>query len=112
MSRRRVMAALLLAGAGLVRAQPPPMTAKGCCCVVAGVAYRCSEKTQADCLAVQPGAPVFPKIADWKKAWDAYVAALEAQGNKTSFGGWVGESLWGDIHTVAGGDGGATRGGR
>lgn len=64
----------LLAGVTSILAQPPPMTATGCCCVVDGVAWRCTEKTQADCLALQPKAPVFPKIADWKKAWDAYVA--------------------------------------
>ena len=57
-----------------------------------GIAWRCTEKTQADCLAVQPGAPVFPKVADWKKMWDAYVSASEAQDNKPSHGGWVAES--------------------
>jgi len=88
----------LLSGATSAPAQPPPMTAKGCCCVVEGPAWRCTEKTQADCLALQPAAPVFPKIADWKKMWDAYVAASEAQANKPSHGGWVAESCGADIN--------------
>src|SRR5262249_57584239 len=77
----------LLAVATGIQAQPPPPTAKGCCCVVEGIAYRCMEKTEADCLALQPSAPVFPKIADWRKMWDAYVAASEAQAKKPSYGG-------------------------
>jgi hypothetical protein len=77
-------ALILLVGAAVTGAQPPPATAKGCCCVVEGVAYRCTEKTQADCVALQPGAPVFAKLDDWRKAWNEYVAASEKQANKPS----------------------------
>ncbi|HSV05674.1 MAG TPA: hypothetical protein VLI07_04130 [Candidatus Binatus sp.] len=100
----------LLAGATFAPAQPSPMTAKGCCCVVEGVAWRCTEKTQADCLALQPGAPVFPKVADWKKMWDAYVTASEAQANKPSYGGWVAESCGADINPATGEPRGAPTG--
>jgi hypothetical protein len=79
------------------------MTATGCCCVVEGVAYRCSEKTQADCLALQPGAPVFPALDDWRTAWNEYIAASEAQASKPSQGGWIAGSCGVDINPATGG---------
>jgi len=100
----------LLAVATGIQAQPPPPTAKGCCCVVEGIAYRCMEKTEADCLALQPSAPVFPKIADWRKMWDAYVAASEAQAKKPSYGGWIAESCGADINPKTGEPRGAPTG--
>jgi len=100
----------LLSVATSARAQPPPPTAKGCCCVVEGVAYRCTEKTQADCLAAQPGVPVFPKVDDWKKAWNAYVAASEAQASKPSQGGWIAGSCGADINPATGEPRGAPTG--
>src|SRR5262249_7672671 len=97
--------------AGMAAAQrPPSMDAKGCCCVVEGVAYRCTEKTQAECLALQPQAPVFPKIGDWKKAWDDYVAASEAQESKPSRGGWVFAQCAKDINPATGEPRGAPMG--
>lgn len=114
MSRLSVITSLalcvLLAGATLAAAQAPPMTATGCCCVVEGVAWRCAEKTQADCLALQPDARVLPKIADWKKMWDAYVAASEAQANKPAHGGWIAESCGADISPKTGEPRGAPTG--
>jgi hypothetical protein len=102
--------AVVLAGVVFASAQPQPMTARGCCCVVAGVAYRCAEKTQADCLALQPGAPVFPKLDDWRKAWNAYVAASEAQASKPSQGGWIAGSCGADINPATGEPRGAPTG--
>ncbi len=72
-----------------VRAQPAPMGTRGCCCVVRGESYTCTEKTQADCLAEQPGAPTYPKHEDWKKAWEAGVKASQAQAARPSRGGWI-----------------------
>jgi hypothetical protein len=96
---------------GVAAAQgPPPMTAKGCCCVVEGVAWRCSEKTQAECLALQPATPIFPKIADWKKMWNDYVAASETQATKPSHGGWVAERCGQDINPATGEPRGAPTG--
>ena len=101
----------VLAGAAVVPAQqPPPMTAKGCCCVVEGVAYRCTEKTQADCLTLQPKAPIFPKIDDWKKMWNDYVAASEAQASKPSYGGWIAARCGDDINPATGEPRGAPTG--
>ena len=100
----------LLSSAAFVEAQPPPMTATGCCCVVEGVAYRCTEKTQADCLTLQPKAPVFPKIDDWKKMWNDYVAASEAQASKPSYGGWIAERCGDDINPATGEPRGAPTG--
>ena len=80
-----------LAGGTSAWAQPGP-GARGGCCVVQGIAYNCSDKTQADCLAIQPAAPTFPKVDDWKKAWDAYIAASKAQEAKPTHGGWIAES--------------------
>ncbi len=82
---------LLLAGAASARAQPV-MGAPGCCCVAQGGSYACAEKSQADCLKLQPAAPTYPKLADWKKAWDAAVAASKAQEAKPLQGGWFAES--------------------
>src|SRR5262245_15593162 len=95
-------AVVLLGGTALTAAQPPPATAKGCCCVVEGVAFRCAEKTQADCLAAQPGAPVFPKLDDWRKAWTDFVAASEKQASKPSHGGWVAATCGADINPQTG----------
>jgi len=100
----------LLSSAAFVEAQPPPMTATGCCCVVEGVAYRCTEKTQADCLTLQPKAPVFPKIDDWKKMWNDYVAASEAQASKPSYGGWIAAWCGDDINPATGEPRGAPTG--
>jgi hypothetical protein len=106
----RLGVGILLAAATVVSAQPPPVTAKGCCCVVEGVGWKCTEKTQADCLALQPKAPTFPKVADWKKMWDAYVAASEKQASKPSHGGWVAESCGADINPATGEPRGAPAG--
>ncbi len=99
----------VLAGAVGVRAQPS-MAAKGCCCVTEGIAYRCSEKTQAECLALQPRAPTFPKIGDWKVAWDKFVAASKAQETKPSSGGWIAESCGQAINPATGEPRGAPTG--
>jgi hypothetical protein len=111
MTRSRRWAALvLLVAAASVRGQPPPMTAKGCCCVVEGIAWRCTEKTQGDCLALQPAAPIFPKIADWKKMWDEHAAASWKQATKPSHGGWIAESCGADINPATGEPRGAPTG--
>jgi len=86
-----VACAAVLAGAFWASAQPSG-GARGCCCLVQGGSYVCGEKTQAECLAIQPAAPTFPKTADWKKAWDDFVAASKAQEAKPMQGGWIGES--------------------
>jgi len=90
-------------------AQPVAGT-RGCCCVVQGVAYRCSEKTEADCLALQPAAPRFSKVEDWKKAWDAFVAASKAQEAKPMHGGWIAESCADAINPATGEPRGAPTG--
>ena len=111
MTKRSMLAVLaLLAVATSVTAQPPPMTEKGCCCVVEGVAWRCGEKTQADCLATQPKAPTFPKIKDWKKMWDDYVGASWTQATRPSYGGWIAESCGADINPKTGEPRGAPTG--
>ena len=94
MLRSIVAASIAVALAGTAGAQPPPMTAKGCCCAVVDKAYKCAEKTQADCLAEQPGAPMYPRMEDWKKAYEAGVKASEAQEGlggpaKPMRGGWI-----------------------
>lgn len=81
----------MLAAAPSVRAQPSA-GASGCCCVPSGGAFVCAAKTQADCLALQPAAPSYPKLADWKKAWDDLVAASKAQEAKPLHGGWIAEA--------------------
>jgi hypothetical protein len=78
---------LMLAAAAATWGQPAP-GARGCCCVGSGGSYACTEKSQADCLAVQPAAPKFTKLADWKKAVDA----SKAQEAKPLLGGWIAES--------------------
>ena len=82
-----VACAVLLAGAPSALAQPSG-GARGCCCLVQGVTYVCAEKTQDECLALQPAAPTFAKIADWKKA----VEASKAQAARPMKAGWIGES--------------------
>lgn len=72
------------------RAQPA-MNAPGCCCVKEGAAFGCSVQSQADCLARQPKAPTFPKGADWKVAWEKYLAADEAAESEKLSGGWIAE---------------------
>jgi hypothetical protein len=91
----RVAIAVLALGAPraavpVAQAQPP-MGTSGCCCVPSGGAFVCASKTQAECLAVQPSAPTYPKLADWKKAWDDAVAASKAQEAKPPHGGWIAE---------------------
>jgi hypothetical protein len=81
---------MTLAGAPTARAQPP-MGTSGCCCVPSGGTFVCASKTQTDCLAVQPPVPTYPKLADWKKAWDDAVAASKAQEAKPLHGGWIAE---------------------
>jgi hypothetical protein len=85
-----VALASTLSGAPSAWAQPS-MEARGCCCVPSGGAFVCASKTQADCLAVQPPVPTYPKLADWKKAWDDAVAASKAQEAKPLHGGWIAE---------------------
>src|SRR5262245_49805428 len=92
----------IVTGVTSLEAQPPPPTTKGCCCMVEGVAYRCTEKTQAECLAQQPGAPVFSKVDDWRKTWNEYVASSREQAAKPSHGGWVAGSCGADIDPAAG----------
>jgi hypothetical protein len=82
-----IVAVLVLAGT--LRAQPAPMTERGCCCVAQGKSYACTEKTQADCLNEQPAAPTFAKTEDWKKAWNEWVRASETQEAKPLRGGWI-----------------------
>src|SRR5262249_14847675 len=89
-TRARVMlltAGVMLAAAVSAWSQPAP-SAMGCCCVGYGGSYACAPRSQADCLAVQPAAPKFEKLADWKKAVDA----SKAQDAKPLLGGWIGES--------------------
>ncbi len=86
-----VAVGVLLAGAVAVWAQAAA-GARGCCCVAQGGSYVCAEKTQADCLDLQPAAPTFPKVADWKKAWNNAGAASKAQEAKPMQGGWIAES--------------------
>jgi hypothetical protein len=62
------------------------------------------------CHALQPSAPVFPKIADWKKMWNDYVAASETQATKPSHGGWIAESCGDDINPKTGEPRGAPTG--
>jgi len=81
---------LTLVGAFSAWAQPAP-SARGCCCVAGGDSYACADKTQADCLKLQPAAPTYPKTADWKKAWNDAVAASKAQEAKPMPGGWIAE---------------------
>jgi hypothetical protein len=78
---------LTFAAAAATWGQPAP-GARGCCCVGYGGSYACAEKSQADCLAAQPAAPKFTKLADWKKAVDA----SKAQEAKPLLGGWIAES--------------------
>ena len=105
-----ILAFCAVLAAGASAGAQPAAGAKGCCCVVQGVAYNCSEKTQADCLALQPKAPTFPKVADWKKAWDEFVAASKAQEAKPTNGGWVAESCEGAINPATGEPRGAPAG--
>jgi hypothetical protein len=81
--------AALLVLSGIAAAQPPAMNARGCCCAVQAKTYTCTEKTQADCLAEQPQAPTYPKMDDWKKAWNDAVKTSEAQAAKPMRGGWI-----------------------
>lgn len=69
----------------------PSMDAQGCCCVSKGAAFNCSNNTQGACLELQPKAPTFPKMADWKTAWNDYVAADEKAEAQKLRGGWIGE---------------------
>ncbi len=106
-ARRRALCSMLLAlcvlFASSAAAQgPPSMSAKGCCCVAAGAAWRCAEKTQADCLANEPAAPIFPKIGDWKKMFDDYVASSWEQARSPTHGGWIAESCGADVSPVTG----------
>jgi hypothetical protein len=90
MTRARIVAAivgLVLATSSVASAQPAAGAA-GCCCVGYGGSYACAPKSQADCLAVQPAAPKFAKLADWKKA----VEESKAQEAKPLLGGWFAES--------------------
>jgi hypothetical protein len=84
----RLTVATLLAVVAPAWAQVQAVS-KGCCCVAQGKAYTCSEMTQADCLARQPAAPTFPKMADWKKAWSDAVAASEVAEAGPLRGGWI-----------------------
>jgi len=80
----------MLTLAGGAAGQPPPMSAKGCCCAVQGKTYTCSEKTQGDCMAEQPEAPMYPKMESWKKAYDEAVKASETQEEAKGLrGGWI-----------------------
>ena len=63
----------------------PSLKSPGCCCLPKGDTFACSEKTQADCLALEPAAPTFAKVEDWDQA----VAASKAQEKKPMRGGWI-----------------------
>jgi hypothetical protein len=78
---------VLLVGARAVPAQPAA-NAPGCCCLGQAGSFACAEKTQAECNAIQPAAPMFAKVADWKEA----VAASKAAEAKPMRGGWIAES--------------------
>lgn len=100
---------LVLAVASTAWAQPAK-DAMGCCCVSQGIAYNCSDKTQDDCLALQPRAPSFPKMADWKTAWDKYVAASKAEEAGPMSGGWIAERCQDAINPATGEPSGAPTG--
>jgi len=85
-----ILAAMLAGPAAW--AQPPPMTAPGCCCLAYAGTFACADKTQGDCLKIQPAAPTFSKMADWRKTWNDGVAASKAQEAKPMRGGWIAES--------------------
>jgi hypothetical protein len=84
-----VITALLAATAAWAQAGPG---SRGCCCLGQSGSYVCDDKTQAECLAIQPAAPTFPHLADWKKAWNDWIAASKAQEAKPMRGGWIAES--------------------
>lgn len=103
--------ALLAVFAATAGAQgPPPMTAKGCCCVAQGVSWRCSDRTQADCLAAQPNAPTFNTKAEWKKMFADYAAASWKQADTPNHGGWIAEACGSDIDPATGEPRGAPTG--
>jgi hypothetical protein len=61
-------------------------------------------------MALQPAAPTFPKMDDWKKAWDAYVAASKAEEAKPTHGGWIAESCGAAVNPATGEPRGAPNG--
>lgn len=77
---------LVVAGATAARAQgPAPMAEKGCCCVaVKGGKVGCGQKSQADCLAEQPRAPLYDHLPDWASA----VATSQGQEAEKVKTGW------------------------
>lgn len=90
-NRARAIAVALaatLASAKSASAEPA-VGAPGCCCVAQGESYTCSEKTQANCLALQPAAPTYARTEDFRKAWNEAVAASQAQAARPSRGGWI-----------------------
>jgi hypothetical protein len=98
---------LVMAGAaGAQMGQP----GAGCCCVTEGIAYRCSDKTQDECMKVQPQAPKFDTKADWKTAWAKFVAASKAEEARPMSGGWIAESCLDDINPKTGEPKGAPTG--
>lgn len=99
----------LLAGA-VAAAAEPALGMQGCCCVTQGIAYRCSEKSQADCLAAQPALATFPKMTDWREAWKKFVAASKAQEARPMSGGWIAESCADAINPMTGEPRGAPTG--
>lgn len=100
------MGVLVAAAAGAQMGQP----GAGCCCVTEGIAYRCSDKTQAECLKLEPQAPKFDTKADWKAAWGKFVAASQAQEARPMSGGWIAESCLEDINPKTGEPKGAPTG--
>ena len=90
--RTGVILAFAASFLGAVAWAQPAMNAPGCCCLASAGSYTCADKTQADCLKIQPAAPMYPKHADWKKAWNEGVAASKAQEAKPMLGGWIAES--------------------
>ncbi|MCW5890524.1 MAG: hypothetical protein KIT14_08225 [bacterium] len=82
----------------------------GCCCVTDGIAYRCSDLTQAECLKQEPQAPKFDTKADWKAAWGKFVEASKTQEARPMSGGWIAESCLDDINPKTGEPKGAPTG--
>jgi hypothetical protein len=88
----RVIVTVTLLMAVVSWAQPAPMNEAGCCCVAAKVGFGCSVQSQAECMKLQPQAPVFKKMGDWREAWNKYIAADEAAEQQKLTGGWIAES--------------------
>ncbi len=106
------LCAVLVGGAAWAQtaAKPAAMDAVGCCCVEKGIAFDCSDQTQAACLKQQPQAPAFQKMADWHAAWNKFMAAQRAAESRPMVGGWIAESCGAAINPKTGEPKGAPTG--